>query len=234
MSSNPKLGERREMTAIEHLDSIVNSLRRLEKMLINVERQSGGVVSSSELDAIKTQVSSCYDVMQSMSETTANSLSSILSTQQEQGKVLADLQLTLGTRQSLQIQFEGSDPMAPGSMSDTQTIQATEIETDAAGQPVSIQAGNVVWAIDDPTIASFTMNPDGSATFKGLKPGNATISCTDNSQTPPVVGTNTLQVTSSGPNTLTISFGNPQDPTPPAPTPQPSPDQGGGGTPAVS
>lgn len=202
-----------EMDVMNHLRHSVLTLERIEARIAKM------VGPGSDLEQLKTMVGSCYDAVNSMSEDMANKLSSILSAQQEQGKALADIQLTLGSRKSLQIQFEGESPMTPGQMNDTQTIQATEIETDAAGQPVTITPGNVAWGIDDPTIAQLTQNADGSATFKALKPGTATISCTDNGQTPPVVGTNSLSVTTAGPNTLTISFGDPQSPTPPAPAP---------------
>jgi hypothetical protein len=107
----------------------------------------------------------------------------------------------------MELQFEGKEPNMPGIETDIQTIPCTEIETDAAGNPVTINPGNVTWAIDNPAIAALTQNSDGSATFKALTLGTANVSCTDNSVTPPVVGTDTLTVT-AGPGTkLVLQFG---------------------------
>jgi len=97
----------------------------------------------------------------------------------------------------------------PGTESDVQTIPATAVETDAAGQPVTLNPANVVWAIDNPAIATLTQNADGSATFKGVSVGVANVSCTDNSVTPPVVGTDTLTVTAGPLGRLVVQFGTP-------------------------
>lgn len=166
--------------------------------------------------AVGADSGSDVDIMQKVTDL-SEKVDKIMSTQRDVLTALRLIAETLGVKEVLQIQFEGELPMAPGSMSDTQTIQATAIETDAAGQPVTIDPANAAWGIDDSSIASLTQNPDGSATFKALKPGNATISLTDKATG--AAGTNTLTVTSSGPNTLVISFGDPQQPTPPAPAP---------------
>lgn len=95
----------------------------------------------------------------------------------------------------------------PGTESDIQTIPCAAVETDAAGDPVTLNPANVVWAIDNPAIASLTQNPDGSATFKALAVGTANVTCTDNSETPPLVGTDTLTVTAGPANKLVLQFG---------------------------
>src|SRR5882724_2490663 len=83
--------------------------------------------------------------------------------------------------------------MSPGKETDTQTILCTEVETDADGQPVTLDPANVVWEIDDPTIATATQNdgsapekPAGCDTFKAVKPvppatnpRTAKVKCTD-------------------------------------------------------
>lgn len=107
----------------------------------------------------------------------------------------------------MQLQFKGELPDMPGTESDTQTIPCSAVETDAAGNPVTLNPANVVWAIDDPTIATLTQNTDGSATFKALKVGTANVSCTDNSTTPPLVGTDTLTVTAGPAASLVLQFG---------------------------
>lgn len=120
----------------------------------------------------------------------------------------------------MQLQFEGEDPMAAGKETDKQTIPCTALETDAAGNPVALDPANVTWAIDklpDGTdLAELTQGADGSATFKALKVGGpVNVSCTDNAQTPPLVGTNTLEVVASKvtPTSMALVFGDPQAPT---------------------
>jgi hypothetical protein len=113
----------------------------------------------------------------------------------------------------MHLQFEGSSPDMPGQEQDNQTIPCSAIETDADGNPVTLNPANVTWAIDDPTVAALTQNPDGSASFKALKVGGPTnISCTDNGVTPPLVGTNTLTVVASTKTAtaMALVFGDPQ------------------------
>jgi len=92
----------------------------------------------------------------------------------------------------MELQFKGQGVGMPGTESDVQTIPCAAIETDAGGNPVTLNPANVLWAVQDSTIATLTQNADGSATFKALKPGTTDVTCTDNSQTPPLVGTDTL------------------------------------------
>jgi hypothetical protein len=109
----------------------------------------------------------------------------------------------------MELQFQGEEIGMPGKETDTQTIPCSALETDAQGQPVVLNPASVTWAIDDPTIASMVQNADGSATFKALKIGTANVSCTDNSVTPPLVGTDTLTVTAGVAIKLALQFGTP-------------------------
>jgi len=107
-------------------------------------------------------------------------------------------------------------PSVPGKETDSQTIQCTEMETDGAGNPVTLNPANVKWAIDDPTIATLTQNADGSATFTAVKPvppavnpRTANVTCTD--IVTGVVGTDTLEVDDSPtkPGAMILTFGTP-------------------------
>ena len=113
------------------------------------------------------------------------------------------------------LHFQGEKIM-PGKETDTQTVACTEVETDGQGNPVTLNPANVVWAIDDPTIATLTQNPDGSATFKAVKPvppavnpRTANVTCTDTATG--VVGKDTLEVDDSPtqPGKMTLVFGTP-------------------------
>jgi hypothetical protein len=104
----------------------------------------------------------------------------------------------------------------PGKETDTQTIPCSEIETDAAGNPVTLDPTSVVWAIDDPSIATLTQNSDGSATFKAVKPvppavnpRTANVSCQDTKTG--VTGTDQLEVDDSPtvPGKMILTFGTP-------------------------
>ena len=104
-----------------------------------------------------------------------------------------------------------------GKETDVQTIPCSAIETDADGNPVTLNPANVVWAIDNlpdgTSIASLVQNADGSAAFKAAKVGGpVNINCTDNGVTPPLVGTNTLEVVASTktPTSMALVFGDPQ------------------------
>jgi len=59
----------------------------------------------------------------------------------------------------------GKHTMADGTILKGQTqIDAIATESNAAG-PVAIVPANMSWTVDDPTIVSPAINPDGSATF---------------------------------------------------------------------
>jgi hypothetical protein len=123
-----------------------------------------------------------------------------------------------GSGQSKLSRFELSkgETQMPGQETDTQTIPCSEIETDADGNPVTLDPTAVQWAIDDPTIATLVQNADGSATFQAVKavppavnPRTANVSCTDTKTG--VVGTDTLTVTDSPtrPGKMVLTFGTP-------------------------
>lgn len=95
----------------------------------------------------------------------------------------------------------------PAQMTDTQSIGATISETDAAGQPVTIDPAQVVWTVNDPSIAQLTQNPDGSATFKALAVGSTGVGVTDNSNG--LSAQDTLTVTAGAATSLVIAFGQP-------------------------
>lgn len=104
----------------------------------------------------------------------------------------------------------------PAKETDTQTVQCTEMETDAAGNPVTLDPTSVTWSIDDPTIATLTQNPDGSATFKAVKPvppavnpRTAKVTCSDTKTG--VSAADTLEVDDSPtqPGKMTLTFGAP-------------------------
>jgi hypothetical protein len=108
------------------------------------------------------------------------------------------------------------DLSMPAKETDVQTIPCSEMETDGLGNPVTLNPANVVWAIDDPTIATLTQNADGSATFKAVKPVPpavnpriANVSCTDT--VTGVKGTDTLEVDNSAtdPGKMVLTFGTP-------------------------
>lgn len=105
----------------------------------------------------------------------------------------------------MHIQFKGEQPDMPGTETDIQTIPATAFETDAAGAALTLNPANVTWAIADPTIATLTQNADGSATFKALKVGATTVTCTDNLAG--ITGSDSLTVTTSAATGLAIQFG---------------------------
>lgn len=117
----------------------------------------------------------------------------------------------------MDLQFGEGEPGMAGQEKDNQTIPCTAIETDADGNPVTLNPVNVTWNIDalpDGTqVAELTQNADGSASFKALKVGGpVNVSCTDNGVTPPLVGTNTLEVIASvkTPTSMALVFGDPQ------------------------
>ena len=104
----------------------------------------------------------------------------------------------------------------PGRETDTQTVACSEVETDAAGNPVTLDPTSVTWAISDATVATLTQNADGSATFKAVKPvapavnpRTANVTCTDSKTG--VVGADTLEVDDSPtqPGKMVLTFGTP-------------------------
>lgn len=136
-------------------------------------------------------------------------LAEALSVVADDVKMILDILEQSKTPVKLELQFEGEQLGMPGTETDTQTIPCSAMETDAAGNPVTLNPANVTWAIDNPAIASLTQNADGSATFKALTLGTANVTCTDNSVTPPLVGTDTLTVTAGPGAKLVLNFGTP-------------------------
>jgi hypothetical protein len=113
----------------------------------------------------------------------------------------------IGSAVRMQLQFKGEKIGMPGIETDVQTIPCSALETDAAGQPVTLNPANVQWSIDDTSIAQLTQNADGSATFKALKVGTANVSCKDTVAN--ITGTDTLTVTVSAASKLALQFGTP-------------------------
>jgi hypothetical protein len=72
------------------------------------------------------------------------------------------------------------------------------------GQPFAFLPGNIVWAVQDSTIASFVQNPDGSATFTPLLAGSTGVAVTDNVTGAAAQGT--LTVTGGSANTFSLSI----------------------------
>jgi hypothetical protein len=102
----------------------------------------------------------------------------------------------------------------PGKETDVQTIPCSEMETDGAGNPVTIVPANVSWSIDDPTIATLTQNADGSATFKAVKPVApavnprvANVTCTDTVTGAKAVDTLEVDNSASDPGKMVLTFG---------------------------
>ena len=98
----------------------------------------------------------------------------------------------------------------PGTMTDTQSIDAFPSETDAAGNPVTIDPTKITWTVGDPTIASSTPKTDGSGgtNFKALGPlGTTQVAVSDSSNG--LAAQDTLSVTSAGATALSIKFGTP-------------------------
>ena len=120
-------------------------------------------------------------------------------------EILAELKRARPQSTKLTIQFEGAKPGMPGILTDTQSISASIAETDAAGQPVTIDPTKVTWTVGDPTISALTQNPDGSASFKALKVGTTSVGVTDSSNG--LSAQDTLTVTAGAATTLTIAFG---------------------------
>jgi hypothetical protein len=107
------------------------------------------------------------------------------------------------TAMRIQFQNEKGSNMSPdkGTVTDHLTISASNIETDANGNDVTLteDPSKLAWSIDNTAIASLKQNPDGTVTITGQSVGQATVSCTDNSRQPPLVGTGTVTVTPAPP-----------------------------------
>lgn len=107
----------------------------------------------------------------------------------------------------IRIHFHGGNPNMPGQMTDVQSITATIDELDAQQQPVTFDPTKVTWTIGDPTIATLTQQPDGSASFKALKVGVSPVGVSDSSNG--LSAQDTLTVTADAATSLVIKFGVP-------------------------
>lgn len=108
----------------------------------------------------------------------------------------------------LTIQFRNDKgEIMPGQMTDVQSLTASIDEVDADQQPVTIDPTKITWTIGDPTVATLTPNPDGSATFKALKVGSTPVGAADSSNG--LAGQDTLTITSGPATTLVLKFGTP-------------------------
>jgi hypothetical protein len=125
-----------------------------------------------------------------------------------------------------QLTFDQDAPDGPGvptlvkgplmaQITDLQQYTASVGEVDSKNQPVT--GDSLAWTIDQPAVASVTPSADGySAVIAGLADGTATYTVTDNTVTPPLVGTGSVTVVSSAATALVISEGAPEDQPPAA------------------
>ena len=60
-----------------------------------------------------------------------------------------------------------------------QTVNVTVTEANAEGGNIPIIPANDVYTVDDPTVGTITVNPDGSAGVKGLKAGICVVTFKD-------------------------------------------------------
>jgi hypothetical protein len=109
----------------------------------------------------------------------------------------------------MEIHFRNGDINTMSSTSVTlvppQTAAAVATEV-YKGVPYTPVPTDLTWSLQDPTIASFVTNADGSATFTPLKAGVTQVGCSD--KTTSLSGVGTLTVTGGGGSgdSLTITF----------------------------
>lgn len=89
-----------------------------------------------------------------------------------------------------------------------QHVAGVPVETDQAGNVLAVIPANIVWSVDDVTIASFVQNADGSATFTALKAGVANATVKDTAFN--LSQTDTFTVTDT-PVGLAIQWGTPSN-----------------------
>lgn len=87
--------------------------------------------------------------------------------------------------------------------------QGIPVETNPDGSNFVYNPTNIQWAIQDPTIASFVQNADGSATFTPLKAGSTSVAVQDTSNSASATGVLTVTQPVSGPPTMSISWNAP-------------------------
>ena len=98
----------------------------------------------------------------------------------------------------------------PAAIQVGQTITATPTEANSLG-PVTIVPADISWAVDNPALASFVVDPaTGIATFTGLADGVANVTVTDTKYN--LVFTDTLTVSTAPPpppTSIGITWGTP-------------------------
>lgn len=107
----------------------------------------------------------------------------------------------------LLIIWKGTNIMSAGSVTLNLTApygsnQAVPVETEN-GQPFAFTPANIQWAVQNTTIASFTQNPDGSATFTPLAAGSTPVAVQDTSTGASAQGEITVVATA---NTFAMSI----------------------------
>jgi hypothetical protein len=81
--------------------------------------------------------------------------------------------------------------------------QAVPVETNN-GQPFVFTPSNIQWTVQTPSIASFVVNPDGSATFTPLAAGTTGVAVQDTATG--AVAQAQLTVTGTAPNNFAMSI----------------------------
>lgn len=85
-----------------------------------------------------------------------------------------------GLTDKIQIVFGGIMPATPGTVAVGSTVVASIVPLEADG--VTVTPGATLsaqgYTVDDPTIASFVVNADGTATFTGVTAGIANVAAT--------------------------------------------------------
>lgn len=64
-------------------------------------------------------------------------------------------------------------------LSPTASALGTAVETKPDGTPFTFDPTKIVWSVQDPSILSFTANPDGTAKFVPLVVGTSQVGVTD-------------------------------------------------------
>ncbi len=89
-----------------------------------------------------------------------------------------------------------------------QTVPASAAEFDASGNPVAIADPSALeWVSSDTTIATVTINSDGTAAYKGIAAGTVTATATDPGNG--LTGEDTITFVAPVATTLKVVFGTP-------------------------
>lgn len=89
-----------------------------------------------------------------------------------------------------------------------QSVPATAIEKDAAGNSVPFTPSNLSWTSSDPSVSVVT-NPDGSATYTAVSAGTSTVTVTDSSNSLTASDTITVNPAPDVATSIEIAFGTP-------------------------